>query len=204
VAESVGELLAHAAYLEAASVTAFLDLARELAAHGAPAALVRRLRRAAGEEVRHARDVGAVARAHGGEPPPVRVASRRGTRTLFEIALENAREGCVRETWGAACAVVQSLRAGDARIRRTMRTVAADELSHATLSWDLARWIESRLAPAQRAQVDRERERAIAHLESEIAVAVPEAWRTTLGLPSPDEARTILRGMHAEVWTEAA
>jgi hypothetical protein len=203
-ARSVGDVLARSAYLEAASVEAFLDLARQLEAHGAPRALIRRLRRAAMDEVRHARDVGALARAYGAEPPAVRVEAS-GERSLLAIALENAREGCVRETWGAACAVVQSMRAADPRVRETMRSVARDELAHAALSWDVARWIEARLSPEERAEVARERGAAERQLELELEEGLPpEAWRATLGLPSRDEARAILQGMHAEVWADAA
>src|SRR5580700_10937595 len=53
--ETPGSFLAHCAYLEAESVHAFRRLARELAAHAAPARLVARAERAAQEEVRHAR-----------------------------------------------------------------------------------------------------------------------------------------------------
>jgi hypothetical protein len=202
-ARSIGDVLARAAYLEAASVEAFLDLATQLEAHGAPRGLIGRLRRAAKEEVRHARDVGALARAYGVAPPAVRVAAS-GARSLLAIALENAREGCVRETWGAACAVVQSKRAGDRRIRETMRVIARDELSHAALSWDLARWVEARLTPEERELVLRERLDAEAALERELEETPPEAWRVALGLPTRDEARAILRGMHVEVWADAA
>src|SRR5262249_22730562 len=139
----------------------------------------------------------------GSEPPPVRLGDATA-RSLLAIALENAREGCVRETWGAACAVVQSLRASDPRVRETMCMVARDELSHAALSWDMARWLESRLTAAERAQVEAERAHAVAELEEELEQAPPVAWRATLGLPSRDEARTILRGMRAEVWSAAA
>jgi hypothetical protein len=53
------------------------------------------------------------------------LASRR-PRSLVELALENIREGCVRETWGAACAVVQSMKATDLEVRRAMRAIARD------------------------------------------------------------------------------
>jgi len=203
-AGSIGDVLARSAYLEAASVEAFRDLARQLEAHGAPRVLVRRVRRAAMDEVRHARDVGALARAYGAEPPAVRVEAS-AVRSLLAIALENAREGCVRETWGAACAVVQSMRAADPRIRDTMRSVARDELAHAALSWDVARWIEARLTPVEREQVACEKRAAETQVELELeASRPPEAWRALLGLPSRDEARAILRGMHAQVWADAA
>ena len=70
-ARTTGEALAHAAYLEAASVAAFLDLAVQLETHGAPRALVRELRRAARDEMRHTRDVAALARERGAEPAAV-------------------------------------------------------------------------------------------------------------------------------------
>ena len=86
-----------------------------------------------------------------------------------------------------------------------MRSVARDELAHAALSWDVARWIEARLSPEERAEVARERGAAERQLELELEEGLPpEAWRATLGLPSRDEARAILQGMHAEVWADAA
>jgi hypothetical protein len=200
---TVGDVLARAAYLEAASVAAFLDLATQIEGHGAPRALVRSLRRAARDEVRHARDVAALARARGAEPAAVQLADA-GPRSLFAIALENAREGCVRETWGAACAVAQSMRATDLEIRRAMRAIARDELRHAALSWDLAEWIASRLTPNERALVVEERARALVGLEAELQKKPPEAWRAALGLPTRDEAQAILRAMRSDVWAHAA
>jgi hypothetical protein len=202
-ARSFGEVLAHMAYLEAAAIDAFLDLATQVEAHGAPASLVARLRQAAGEEIRHARIMGELARARGAEPrPPMVVAT--GARSLLSIALENAREGCVRETWGAACAVAQGERAFDAELRAAMRVIADDELSHAALSWDLAEWLDSRLTAEERAVVAVERERAIEELEHEIDEGVPVAFRKALGMPSREEANVILDAMRSEVWAVRA
>jgi rubrerythrin len=198
-ARSVGEVLARAAYLEAAAVDAFRDLAGQLEAHGAPAALVKRLRRAAREEVRHARDVGALARARGGVPAPVAV-EETGPRSVLALALENAREGCVRETWGAACAVVQSERAEDPAVRALMQTIARDELGHAALSWDMGAWLATRLSEEERALVKEERARAVAELEDELAGALPEPWARALGVPSRAEARVIFASMRGAVW----
>jgi hypothetical protein len=198
-ARSFGEVLAHMAYLEAAAIDAFLDLAVQVEAHGAPASLVARLRRAAGEEIQHARVMGELARARGAEPRPPMVVPT-GPRSLLSIALENAREGCVRETWGAACAVAQGERAADGDLRSAMREIADDELGHAALSWDLAEWLESRLTADERAVVAVERERAIEELEREIEEAVPVAYRRALGMPSQEEASVILGAMRAEVW----
>lgn len=202
-ARTTGEALAHAAYLEAASVAAFLDLAIQLQAYGAPRALVRELRRAARDEVRHTRDVAALARARGAEPAALRLADA-GPRSLLAIALENAREGCVRETWGAACAVAQSMRATDLEIRRAMSAIARDELRHAELSWDLADWLASRLTPGELARVHAELTRALAELQAELQSEPHEAWCSALGIPTRDEAQAILRGMSADVWANAA
>jgi len=58
-------------------------------------------------------------------------------RTLFEVALENAVEGCVRETYGAAVGAWQARRAPDDRVRRAFAPVVADEARHADLAWDV-------------------------------------------------------------------
>jgi rubrerythrin len=197
---SVGEMLAIEAHLEAAAVVAFKDLAVQLDAHGAPHALVERLLRAADQEVRHAREVGALARARGAEPQPVQT-QETGIRSLLDLALENAREGCVRETWGAACAVAQAESAADADVRDVMQRIAADELTHATLSWDMAAWLDARLCDAERAQVAAERERALRELALETEAPVPSGWACALGLPSPAQSRAILAAMARDVWS---
>src|SRR5207302_2062069 len=102
----LGSYFASAAHLEAASVHAFRRLRCELAAHRAPARLLRSARRAQRDEVRHARLMARMARRFGGAPVPARVAPI-GPRALDEIAIENAVEGCVRETFGALVASFQ-------------------------------------------------------------------------------------------------
>jgi rubrerythrin len=202
-ARSVGDTLAAQAHLEAASVDAFLDLAEQMKAHGAPARMVGRLRRAAVEEMRHARVVQDLAQARGGEPAEPTVVPT-GPRSLLAIAVENAREGCVRETWGAACAVAQGKRAGDAEVREAMDAIARDELGHAALSWEMAQWLDARLSDDERAAVAEERARAIGELEGEIERAMPADWRQALGLPSLEEARSIFAAMRETLWDARA
>src|SRR5580658_1383630 len=90
-----------AAYLEAASVRAFDWLEDELSAHGAPERLQARARRAARDEVRHARVIRSFAERAGARVPSLRVKAARA-RSLEAMAVENAVEGCVNETLGAA------------------------------------------------------------------------------------------------------
>ena len=98
-----GAWLAHAAWLEAASVYAFFRLADELALHGAPIALVRIARQSAMDEMRHAAVVASLAARYGARPAAVEV-DPPAARSLEAMAIENAVEGCVRETWGAIVA----------------------------------------------------------------------------------------------------
>jgi hypothetical protein len=202
-ASSVGEFLACAAHLEAASVPAFLELAAQLEDFGAPASLVRRALQAAADEVRHADLIGGLARAHGGVVRKSEIAPT-ASRDLLEVAMLNAAEGCVRETWGAACAVAQSTKAADGGVRRAMAVIARDELAHAALAWDIADWIEPLLTREQRKQVAAARQQAITELEGQVALGAPGHVSAALGLPSPAESRRILGAIRAQVWTAAA
>ena len=115
--------LAGAAALESASVPAFRRLASELSGIGASPNLVDRARAAARDEIRHTRVMNWIARAHGAERIEVRM-GRPSKRATLELAIENAVEGCVRETFGAALALWQADHAIDPQIRSTMATPA--------------------------------------------------------------------------------
>ncbi len=155
-------------YLEAASVPAFCDLAEELAAHGAPRDLVRRAERAAKDEVRHAAAAARELAAHGLAPAPVRrgAMERRG---LLELAQDNAREGCVRESFAALLAHHQARAAASDRLRRLFARIARDEADHAELAWDVHAWATTRLDVRQRAEVAATLDGAAAELRREHA-----------------------------------
>lgn len=190
----VGAYLAGMAALEAASVHAFERLARELVAHGAPRSLVLRAKRAADDERRHARVTRALARRFGARVPTIRVA-RGGVRSLAEIAVENAAEGCVRETFGALQATLQGQRARDAEVRAAMRTIARDETRHAALAWSVARWIHPKLTDDERAAVARAQTTAIETLGRDLRIAPAGAVRASTGAPGAREAKAMLRAM---------
>jgi hypothetical protein len=183
--------LAAAARLEAASVTAFRSLRRELRAHGAPRRLLRAASRSAREERRHTRRVGALARRWGAQVGAPEVA-RGGVRSLGELAVENAVEGCVRELFGALVAAWQASHARDAGVRSTMREVARDETRHAALAWDVAQWAEHRLPRAERERVTAARTRALADLKAQAAVEPPRELVETLGLPTAAQATRLI------------
>jgi hypothetical protein len=131
----------------------------------------------------------ALARHFGSAVRPVEVEARP-VRTLAEIACENAVEGCVRETWGAAVAAYQAACAQDRTIRRVMGSIAADEAEHAALGWAVDAWACSLLSVHERAHVGQARTQAHADLVSQAAEAAPHE---TLGLPGAAASLRMLR-----------
>jgi hypothetical protein len=178
----VGDYLARSAHLEAASVIAFEQLARDLALLGAPAQLIADCRDAAREEVEHARVIGALARARGAAPSEVELGVQR-TPSVFALALENVIEGVVRETYGALQAIVRARTAAAPDVRAAMAQIARDEASHAALSARIAVWCDTQLSPDERAQVAVAKRTALAELRRELAHEPTPALRDQLGLP---------------------
>jgi hypothetical protein len=198
-----GDYFAQIAELEAASVFAFERLAAELAAHGAPIELIEAAQLSARDEVRHTSLMNALARRYGREPlsPSVGEQTIRG---LFEIALENAAEGCVRETFGALQATFQARRAGDGSVRRVMEGIALDETRHAALAWLVAAFIEPQLSADQRAAVDDARRAAVDELARGLTAETdPEVIRVT-GAPSAEENALLLAHVRDTLWPTAA
>ena len=196
---SVGDCLAHAAMLEAAAVDAFDVLALELAHHGAPAQLVAQARRAAADEVRHARMVDRLARRHGRRAKAAPRVAKRAPRSLVAIAIENAQEGCVRETFGAALATWQGENATDPAVRAAMRRIARDECRHAELGWRVAAWANERLTARERARVAAAHRAALAAFERDLAVEADRDVNPVLGLPGPETARALFATLRQNV-----
>ncbi len=184
--------LARMAQLERASVVAFDALHADLVRVGAPRSLLRAVRRARGDEVRHERMATNAAGRAGARVPPVDIAPL-GPRGVEALAIDNAQEGCVRETFGAALALVQAEQARNEHVRRMMRGIAHDELRHAALSWDLARWLESRLDRRGRARVRQARRTAIRALSAELGT--PFAAHGSLGMPDSASQRRLLQAL---------
>jgi hypothetical protein len=195
-----GGYFAQIAQLEAASVIAFRALRDELRALGAPKALVRGAARAARDEIRHARATGALARRFGGTPRTSAV-SRGSLRSLEAIALENAVEGCVRETYGALLATRQAQLARDPVVRSAMMRIARDETRHASLAWRVGRWLATRLDPAARRNVERAKQRAVRELSISLAGEPASCFADHAGLPSPAEAVQLAEQMNRLLWS---
>lgn len=195
----VGDHFAKAAHDEAASVRAFRVIARELRAHGAPPALVRRARTAAREEVRHARQMRGLARRYGAayhaprlEPQPL--------RSLEAFALDNAVEGCVNETFAALEGAYQSQTAQDPAVREVMAQVAHDETGHAALSWKMAAWAAQQLDAAANARIEAAQREAIARLRRALDRERDGDVQRLAGVPSPEHAHRLLDSLETELF----
>lgn len=200
---AVGRYFADNARLESASVAAFRVLHRELLAYGAPASLLRQAKRSARDEVRHtrvtrrlARRYGAVAKSPSVQPQPI--------RSLEALAIENASEGCVRETFGALLGRWQALRATDPAVRRAMLRIARDESRHAALSWQVAQWAATKLSPESQRRIAIAQQLAVETLRAELAVEPVAALRETAGIPSSRESLRLLAQLEQRLWKSSS
>jgi hypothetical protein len=189
--------LARAAALEAASVRAFEVVATHLVRFGAPGHLIRDALRAAQDEQRHARVVGALAKSFGGSLSAPSF-EEHDVPSIEAFALENAVEGCVRETAGAVHAAWQAEHAANRRVRLAFRAIAEDEARHASLVWRIHRWLCT--------QVD------LSETRHGMMEAIHGLWNitptdpalvSTLGLPDLDASRAILQRLMTSLWSDA-
>ena len=162
VPAGLGDHLAEMARLEGAAAAAFEQLARELEFHRAPAPLVNASRRAAGDELRHEHLLSALARRHGAQPSKYERPGmpRRFVRSLHDVAIENAREGVVNESFGALLNAAQAEAAPDDTVRGIFADLWLDEVFHAAISLHVHRWALTRLPRAMRVRVCQEVRRA--------------------------------------------
>jgi len=199
-ADPVGGFLAHSAFLEAASVAAFRGMALELRGFGAPRALVEAATRCARDELRHARMMTRLARARGCEPARPRVV-RTPRRSLLNTAIENQREGCVRETFGALVATWQAAHARDRRLASAMARIAADETRHAALSWAVADWMAQRLDRHELRRVADARRDSASALKAELRTRPSAALVREAGFPTCAAALSLHEQLRAALWT---
>ncbi len=197
---SYAGFLSESAALEAASVPAFLMLADDLRALHAPSELIEQAVGSARDEIRHAAMVAFLSAQEGGEPIVVEV-PRRARKTLFEVARENAVEGCVRETYGALVGMYQAQFAKDPAYRAAMGSIANDETQHAELSHRIAAWAEPQLSANERALIQRERLQFIAGLRASAEQEHASEIHDRAGFPRPAVAFAMLDALEKNLWS---
>lgn len=188
-ADAVARFFADTQRLEAAAVDAFALLTLELAAHGAPADLVARSVSAEADERRHAAQMAALTTAAGGALLPF-AATPQSPRGFAAMTLDNAVEGCARETWAAMVALHQARFAEDPSVRGAFAVIARDELAHAALSWDLARWCGVHASEATRRESRQAWRDALESLRP--GDRAEDGFTRALGLPSAAASNALL------------
>lgn len=194
----LGSLCAHfteIAHMEAAAVLAFDELIEHLRGFGAPADLLERAGKAREDEVRHAAATRALALRHGGRPVEPAIGEAAEAPSLLSFAIENMREGCVRETYGALVIAHQAAHAECPRIRAAFTRIRDEELEHAELSWDIASWLDEGLTPAGRAEVERARHEEIAVLLAAADVEPSDEVVRLAGMPTAATHRGLVAGL---------
>jgi hypothetical protein len=178
---------------EAASVVAFLDLSRDLAAHRAPTSLVRWAHTCAREEAVHARFFAELARARGERVHLRLPRGPRETPSLEALARENAVDGLATELVGAARLAHQARRASTRLLRARLGRVAREEAGHARFSFALHGYLAGQLTPHTRRQIDLARRAHLDELARDASHEPPAYERATLGVPSAEASVALVR-----------
>lgn len=193
--------LSESAHLESASVPAFVVLARDLRDLGAPEEFIVASLAAVHDEVAHARVTNQLALEHGGSAWNEVTVEVKSHRTLFDVALENAVEGCVRETFGALVAGCQAMKAQDAAIARTMLQIAQDETRHAALAFAVHEWLLPQLSASERDKIQSAQEAAISSLRTTLTMQHEAEVYDAAGWPQPHEALALHDRLVAQLWS---
>lgn len=127
------------AQLEAASVSAFAQLACELLALGAPDALVHAAIDAAYDELHHAQLCAALSGLSLTPVLPVITARDLSdtTEALVRLAVESWLDGCIGEASAAHQAAAAAALAHDRATQQTLLHIARDEARHGQLAWSV-------------------------------------------------------------------
>jgi hypothetical protein len=189
--------------MEAGSVEAFRVLKAELVAYGAPKRLVRAASRAVRDEKRHVRQTSALARRFGEEPIALMSAPPQHGRSLAAMALENAVEGCVRETYSALECAWQAEVATDPVVRATMKRIAKDELRHLALAWAVNAWVLGRLEPRDRARILAAQHAEITTLRAELSDDPDASLVSEAGIPRGAQSRKLVDAIAMQAGMQA-
>lgn len=112
-------------------------------------------------------------------------------RSLKDIALENAREGCVFETYAALEMHVLAAQAKSPEHRALFAQIAEDETAHAELAWDLHAAFLEALTPSDRDEVEASLQQALRALQDAPHHPLPEELHDALGIPHAERSHAL-------------
>jgi len=195
----LGQYLVDMTAMETAAITAFHYLSLELEAYDAPQALIARAREAVIEEARHAEMAAQLAAAYDLDMKEVTVDAFT-LRPLYQIALENAVEGCINETFAAACGLWQSELAQHDVFRMAIGDITEDELGHAALSWDIHQWVMPQLSQVEQERIRVAQAEAVDNLVNDFKQESNPVLQQAFGLPTKDDAARLFAELKDSVW----
>lgn len=141
----------HDAKKEHASVPAFSRLSWNLTALGAPPNLLRWIHNAAIEEIEHAQKCLALAsgfgdRSHTFGDFPILLSDKNDMKEnpYFHIGRETFLDGCLLEEFNADVALMGAKICRDSASQKVLQQIAAEERSHAALSWEILKFLLSK------------------------------------------------------------
>lgn len=198
----VGRYFARLAECETASVVAYRRFAAELLLHGAPPELVAEAQQAERQVVQHAHMAQELAERFGVEPITP-LFGELAPRGLMLAAIDNAVEGCIRQTYGALVVSFQAKAARDLVIRNGMISVAPEKRHHAALSWRAGIWFERKLSEDDVGRLRRAEQEELAALGRELDAGLSPFETSLLGLPVKAKAVAMLERLTKELWAAA-
>ncbi|MFV8749039.1 ferritin-like domain-containing protein [Nannocystaceae bacterium ST9] len=180
---------------EHASIASFARFTAQLAAHGAPPALIRDALAAAGDEVRHAELALALASGYSGRALDF---GRLDARGAFDAPLDLealvracVHEGCIGETIAALELAVAAEHCEDPQLAATLAAIAEDEARHAGLAWRFVQWALARRPGLRTAIAESFAARVVERGEPESLAANEREFLRARGCLPADERRDV-------------
>jgi ABC-type polar amino acid transport system ATPase subunit len=81
-----------------------------------------------------------------------------------------------------------------------MTSIADDEVRHAALAWQVARWAHKQLSPAAQQRVSSARQAAVALLRSEVTTSMDPELQQRAGLPPSSVALDLVEQLAQTLW----
>ena len=123
-------------------------------------------------------------------------------RSCFSLALENAIEGCIHESYAALQALHQSQHAKTSEWRELFGTIAVDEIKHAQLSLQIHQWLMKKLTAEERQRILAAQQRAVQQLIDYHTAHEPDSKLSILGLPDSKTAVRLTTTIFASLTRE--
>lgn len=190
------ELYAQAFHAEASSVMAFILLRLELENLGKnqyaiDTNILERCTQASKDEIVHARYFAGLAKQQGCTLPPLQFgdmdAIQNHKRSLLEITIDNAVEGCIFESFSAIKASYQAKHSTNPTFAKIAKAIAEEETQHAILAWDIHTMLMAQLSHTEQRIVKEAQHAAILQLRAQIQreqQIMPLEFQRALGYPT--------------------